>query len=367
MKKILFVLVTAAACGNTSDSTPIPSMSSAFVAAGDFMPGHPGTLAAIDTKTAAVTENAAPAGSVGDDPTLRLFGGEVFVINRSDGNNITILDAKTHGLVEQLATGAGSNPQDVAIKGDKLYVPTFQGKGLVVLTRGSTDIAQIDLSADDPDGEPNCVTAYTVGNDVYVACELLDPNFSPRDNGKIYVIDTATDTVKHTVAMQTKYPLSWFAKLPTGELVIGTDDYSTTFGTNNIAPGCIEKITTGASPASAGCILTNMDAGGNIGRIDVQALSGEHTMLWMTIAAPDFSQLALWSYDVTGKALAAAPASPASELIVDLAACPDGSLAVSDEAMNASGLRLYKAGVEVTTAALPVGLDTKSYNALACY
>jgi hypothetical protein len=341
-------------------------MSNALVAAGDFMPGHPGTLAALDTKSVAMTTNAAPAGSVGDDPMLRVFGNEVFVINRNDTSSITILDSKTRALVEQLSTGTGSNPQDVAVKGDKLYVPTFQGKGLAVLTRGSTDIAQIDLSADDPDGEPNCMAATLVGNDLYVACELLDPNFSPRDFGKIYVVDTTTDTIKHTVTMQTKYPLSWFAKLPSGELIIASDDYSTTFGTNNIAPGCIEKISTGASPASAGCVISNMEAGGNIGRVDVQTISGKST-IWMTLGSPDFTKLGLWSYDLSAKALSTTALSAATEMIIDFAVCPDGSIAASDEAMNASGMRLFKAGAEVTTSALAVGLDTKSYQALVCY
>jgi len=366
MKKILSLLtITVAAC-SSNDTAPTPSMSNALVAAGDFMPGHPGTLAALDTKTVEMTTNAAPAGAVGDDPQLRVFGNEVFIINRNDTSSITILDAKTRALVEQLSTGTNSNPFDVAVKGDKLYVPTFRGKGLVVVTRGTGDIAQIDLSADDPDGEPNCIGAALVGNDLYVACELLDPNFSPRDFGKIYVVDTTTDTLKHTVTMQTKYPLSWFSKLPSGELLIASDDYSTTFGTNNIAPGCIEKITTGASPASAGCVISNMDAGGNIGRIDVQTVSGKSTV-WMTIGSPDFTKLGLWSYDLTAKALSAEPISAANEMIIDLAVCPDGSIAAADETMNASGMRLFKNGAEVTTSALAVGLDTKSYQTIVCY
>lgn len=366
MKNVPAILLLAA-CGSSNSKTvdAPPAVSTAVAAAGDFMAGHPGTLATMDTKTAAVATNAAPAGSVGDDPVLRVYGGELYVVNRNDGNNVTILDGATRTLVEQLATGAGSNPQDVAVKGQKLYVPTFKGKGLAVLTRGSTSIATIDLSADDPDGEPNCVGAYLVGNDLYVACEILDANFAPQTNGKIYVIDTTTDTVRTTVTMTTKYPQSTFAKLPTGELVIETADFSTTFGTNNIAPGCIEKITTGVTPASAGCIVQNSDLGGAAGRVEVEVRNGQ-TTVWAAVASPDFSKLSARGYDVTTSALGAA-INPANELIVDLAACPDGSLAMADEAMNASGLRLYKDGAEITTSALAIGLDTKSANALVCY
>ena len=85
----------------------------------------------------------------------------------------------TLALVDQLGTGAGSNPQDVAVVGDKLYVPALGTAGVVVMTRGSTrPTTTIDLTrARDPDGKPDCVSAFAVGNDVYVACGLLDASF----------------------------------------------------------------------------------------------------------------------------------------------------------------------------------------------
>jgi len=170
--------------------------STATVVAGDFNPGDPGTMATLNATSFALATNAAPAGAVDDDPVLRRVAGELFIVNRSDGDNVTVLDATTHALVEQDSTGTGSNPQDVAVHGNKLYVPIYGGKGVAVITRGSSDKpAIIDLSANDPDGNPNCDSAFTVGDDVYVACEDLDATFTPRGNGKIYVIDTATDTV----------------------------------------------------------------------------------------------------------------------------------------------------------------------------
>src|SRR5262249_12324940 len=97
----------------------------AVVVAGDFNPGHPGVLRTYDPATGMVHSNAGPALAVGDDPVLRHFGHELFIVNRADGNNVTILDDRTLAFADQLGTGAGSNPQDVAVVGDKLYVPTY--------------------------------------------------------------------------------------------------------------------------------------------------------------------------------------------------------------------------------------------------
>ena len=79
--------------------------------------------------------------------------------------------------------------------GNKLYVPTLGTNGVTVLTRGSTVAHQIDLSADDPDGKPDCNSVYLVGTLLYVSCDLLD-GFPPVRPGKVYIVDTATDRVK---------------------------------------------------------------------------------------------------------------------------------------------------------------------------
>jgi hypothetical protein len=371
MRMLISLAVFAAACGDNFNvpvdavfrDAPIdaaPALPTAIVAAGDFNIGHLGTLAAVDIRSATITPNAAPAGAVGDDPVLRVFGGELFVVNRNDGNNVTILDARSRELVTQLATGANSNPQDVAVKGDTLYVPVYGGAGVVVLTRGSTTITTIDLSVDDPDGSPECVSAAVVGDKLYVACELLDTSFSPRGPGKVYVIDTASNLVVRALTMQTENPFGVFRSLPSGDLVIPTINFAT-------SEGCIEKIQTGANPTALGCIVDNATAGGYISRVDVQS-NGPNgdTIWWLAVTSFDSSHGTLRPYDATTNMVGDAWSST-SEIIGDVAACPDGTIAVSDQARASSGVRLYAHGNEITTSALAVGLDTSSANALVCY
>ena len=66
--------------------------------------------------------------------------------------------------------------------GNKLYVPTFGTAGVVVMTAPASTTTTIDLDGalGDPDGKPDCISAYAVGTDLYVACELLDDATSRR-------------------------------------------------------------------------------------------------------------------------------------------------------------------------------------------
>jgi hypothetical protein len=337
----------------------------AVVVAGDFMAGHPGVLSTLDPATNAVMANVGPPLAVGDDPILRHFGSELFIVNRADGNNVTILDDQTLQLKEQLGTGAGSNPQDVAVTGNKLYVATFGGKGLVMLTRGSATITTIDLSADDPDGKPNCNSVYFVGSDLYVSCELLDDTmqfFPPRGPGKVYVINTATNTIRTALTLGHPNPLGVFERIPSsapsggGDLVMPTIDFAD-------GSGCVERITTGAAPAAAGCMIDNTDLKSYASRMAFQ-VDKDIAITWIATGYPKTELLA---YDMTIKLLWAGALNASTELIGDIALCPAGELVVTDTTMNANGLRIYNEGGELTRAALPIGLPPTSAHGVVCY
>lgn len=364
--KIAIACVLVAACGSSGSKKPGPDApmgpSTAVVVAGDYTAGDPGILSAVNVDAQTVMKSVAPQGAVGDDPMLRHFGNELFVVNRADGNNVTILDAKTFALVEQLSTGAGSNPQDVAVRGNQLFVPVFAGKGVAVLTRGSQTIDTIDLSADDPDGKPDCVSAYLVGNSLYVACELLDDtnqNLPPRGPGKVYVIDPDTHQRTQTITMMNPNPLGIFVQLPSGDLAIPTVNFMD-------GSGCVEKITTGATPASGGCITTNMQLNGYASGLAPQ-VAGSSMVLWHAVSASDFMHANLQGFDLGTKMLWPDPITPASELVEAVAVCPDYYTVITDGTMAASGVRIYNSATELTTSALDIGLRTQNANAIVCY
>jgi len=373
MKRFLALALLAACGDNNSLPDAFVADSSidapagpprAVVVAGDFItPGFSGVMSALDLTSMQMTQNVAPSGSIGSDPIVRKIGGELFVVNRADGNNVTIFDATNLTVKAQLGTGAGSNPQDVATFASKLFVPAMGTKGVVVLTRGSTTITTIDLSALDPDGSPDCVSAYRVGNDIYVACELLDQNFTPRGNGKVAVIDATSLTVRATVTLSTPNPFGVFTELPNSEgLVIPTFEFG------NVTSRCLEQITVGASPFSKGCLVQNAAIGGYVASTAVQALDTSN-MLWMIVNNGNFSaeRARLWGYDLTTKTLWDTPITPDAQVLTDLAVCPNDRIVVADKTTSANGLRVYEGTTEKTTEPLAVGLRPQSSPAIVCY
>jgi hypothetical protein len=324
-------------------------------------------MSSLDLATLEVAQRVAPNGAVAEDPMVRHVGDELFVVNRAGGNNVTILNASTFALVKQLATGAGSNPQDVAVVGQKLYVPGFGTAGVVVVPRDGSAPTAVDLASLDPDGQPNCVTAFAVGTDVYVACELLDATFTPRGPGVVVVIDTATDTVKGApLTLTNANPFGVFERMPEaqgGDLVIPTVP---SFG--DVTMGCVERIVVGANPSAAGCQVTNQALGGFAARIAFQDIAGQ-AVQW--IVASSFGAAGpvgtLRAFDLDTKMLVGNPITPPTQIIVDVVGCPDGSVVVSDQTMVANGLRVYDGTTERTTNALAIGLTPNSSHGLVCY
>ena len=360
-----------AACGD-SPAKPDAGMPTGparvVVVAGDFQVGNPGVLSTFDPEARTVQMDVGPKGAIGSDPVLRHIGRELLIINRGE-NNITILDDATLAFKEQISTGAGSFAQDVAAVGQKLYVPATGTKGVVVLTRGSTATAEIDLSADDPDGKPDCNSIYLVGTELYVACGLLT-SFVASGPGKVYVIDTATDKPKTslTVTLGHKNPLGWFEQFPAGgphagELVIPTVENFDT------APGCIERVIPGGSPSAPGCLVDNSALGGYASRTDVEVDAGAQ-ILWTVVSIPHQGTRGdLRAFDMSLGALWAGPLNPSAQRVTDVVHCPAGQVVVFDSTTNAAGLRVYEGTAEKTTAAMPIGkiMSPVLQHGMVCY
>jgi DNA-binding beta-propeller fold protein YncE len=379
MKKLLLITLLVA-CGDGTKQTPDGAVGTdgpgsgdaasqpvaqAVVLGADFSSGT-GIVSMLDVKTLGMHQNAV-AGAATSDPVVRQVGNQLYIVNRSVGENVTILDAKTLSLVGQHSTGAGSNPQDVAVVGNKLYIPAAGTAGVVVMTlpAGTTTTIALDTAVGDPDGKPDCISAFAVGNDVYVACGLLDQNFTPRGVGKVAVIDTATDTVRTTISLPDKNPVGFFMKTP----------QSSTFGGDLLIPivpsfdtftsGCVARVAPGQTPTSTCATgLANSDLGGFVTGIAV----GDK--LWLSVVVDqNFSTVSgqLREVDLATGVLASSPVSASSEQIGDVAACPDGSVVAVDSKMNATGVRVFKNGSEVTTSPLAIGLPPIFSSGIVCY
>ncbi len=368
------LFLVAAACGDGKEvDAPMPDapvtreITQALVVSGDF--DMSGVMSRLDLETTTMHQNVSSTGIVSGDPVLRQIGDRIYVINRSATSSITVLDANTLDLVDQYGTGAGSNPQDVAVAGNALYVPALGTAGVIKINTSTAAMSTIDLSSLDTDGHPDCVSAYTVGSKVYVSCGTLDENFSPRGAGKLAVIDTSNDSLATTVTLPTPNPYNFIVQSPAGSVFAGDLLVPMLPSFTNYSTGCIARVSTGASPtATCAAGLANSDIGGTVIHMDV---APEGSMLWMAVGTLDSSFMnptgSLKGFDLATGELWDAAVSPSTQMVQDVAACKDGSVVVADGTFGASGLRVYREAAEVTAAPLAIGLPPTFGNAVVCY
>lgn len=349
-------------CGDDGGDPPPGSPITGFAVSGDF--AVTGVFSTIDVEAATVFPNRL-GGVAGGDPILRAHGDELMIVNRDRGENVTIIGLSAIALAEQFGTGGGSNPQDVAAVGDKLYVPALGTAGVVVIDRNTRATTTIAIEGD-PDGQPNCVAAHAVADKVFVACGMLDAAFMPRGPGKIAVIDADLDVVLTTFDLPETNPIGVFVPTPADSVFAGDLLIATAPSFNDFTTGCVARVSTGATPAANGCAVTNMALGGFANRIAISP-TGDGAWLAATGYSPDFSSQfgRLHPLDLaTGTAGAAI--SGAAHLVNDVAACREGYVIAADATMGASGVRVYKDGVEVTTAPLDIGRPTGPGTGVVC-
>jgi hypothetical protein len=381
---IAVVLAFTAACGG-EDENILPTIDGPVTQIdappGPDAPGGPkptgiavtgdfsvtGVFSTIDVDTVTVDDNAL-AGVAGGEPWIRKFGSELFIVNRAGGNNVTIVGTSPFRFVDQFGTGGGSNPQDVAVVGEKLYVPVFDARGgLKVINRTTRAVTDISLAALDSDMVPNCISAAVVGTRVFVACEVLDASFTPRGPGKIAVIDTATDTLVTSFDLANNNPFGRFIATPAGGMFGGDLLIPTAPSLTNYTTGCLERVSTGNTPAANGCAATNATLSGYVSGGEAAADGG---MLWIAVTSlnPDFSTnfAQLRSIDLANGTLGPVISS-GTTLIAGAATCPGGRILAADITFGSSGVRVFDGTTEVTDDVLDVGRPVNAPNGLLCY
>ncbi len=385
----LFALALLAACGDNLDGGPAgttadaagkggepdaapaadsgPTEATAFAVATDF--ATTGVASTIAIPALDVTANAVE-GVASTDPVVRLQGDRLFVVNRYGQDNVTILDPARLALVDQISTGPGSNPQDVARVGDTLYVAALAAPGVLVidLTRPDEGVVDIiDLAELDPeDGLPNCGTIVAVGDQVVAVCGILDEaDFTPNGPGAIALIDGAGGTLIDTVGLTQVRPVGLAQAAPAGDpavLIPTVQDFAVPDG-----DGCLERVVVADGSAKAtGCLIDNADLGGFVSAL---AWNPAGDGVWMTVTTSfdenDFGPHGdLVSLPASGGEAARAPLADEVRPM-DLAVCPTGHLVISDATR---GVRVLAPGAaeELTAAPLDIGLPPVS-NGLVCY
>lgn len=300
-----------------------------------------------------------PAGVASTDPVVRHTDGKVFIVNRYGYDNVTVLDAASRGLIAQISTGSGSNPQDVAVLGSKLYLPALATSGVVILDLDHPDdgvVGTIDLSSLDPDdGKPNCNSAQVVGDRLFVTCGILDDDdqwLTPRGPGKVVVIDTTSDSVLDQIDLDYANPVGFLRATVSESRLAGDLAIATVPNYGDLTEGCVEQISV-TGPLAVDCLLSNEELGGYASGM---AFAG--ATAWFAVTegwdSEDYKALgAVRTYDVASGSLGADPLTAAEERPFDVAVCPTGHVLVSDAA---GGIRVYDGQEEITEQVIDIGL-----------
>lgn len=349
------------ACGEASKAVDADGTADtrAFIVAGDYTSGM-GLASTIAIPSLEVIRNVI-AGVASDDPVLRLHDGRLYIVNRFGHDNITILDAASLSLIEQISTGPGTNPQDVAVRGETLYVAALAAPGILVIENGSVS-GTIDLASLDPDGVPDCSSVYLVDELLFVTCGLLR-DFAPVGPGKVVVIDTSTSTVLTTFDLVNANPVGFLRQMPVTGALAGDLLISTVLFGEDLTTGCLERIGVGPAPASRGCLIENAALGGYA----TGYAYGPDDTIYVAVTTGfdiDGTVARVMTYDVETGMLGATAITPEEQRVFDLTRCPDGEWIFADAR---GGIRVYDAdGQELTQDVLDIGLPPTGHG-MVCY
>lgn len=184
-----------------------------------------GSYSTVDLATRSVTRDIRQGG-VSSDALARVFGGRIYVLNRSNADNVQIIDPQQSFSTPtnaQVSVGNGSNPQDIAfVSATKAYVSRLASSSLQIINPttlrlgGTVDLRPL-IKANDRDGSPEPYYMLVHNGLLYVILQHLDVQnfFAPLAPGEIAVIDPATDRVVRTIVLPNTNPFSQLHFSPT--------------------------------------------------------------------------------------------------------------------------------------------------------
>ncbi len=213
---------------------------------------------------------------LGSDAVLRVFDGQVDVVNRSVGENVQVINpASGFATAAQFSTGDGSNPQDVVVRGTTAFVPRYEAGSaddpyndvlVMNLTDGST-LGRIDMlpyadTDTDPGMLPRPAAIFEVDGLLWVMLQQINASFSAYGVGCFVIVDPTTRTVVGAVVLGVQSPFA--------ATVFGDSIYVAANGVFSIPPtltGGIVKVDTAARTASL--LVDDDDLGSNVSDVAV--------------------------------------------------------------------------------------------------
>lgn len=177
---LTFLTLLACTDTKTTDTAPVTELgSNGIIMATVAMDYSVGALATFDLDSQTITENIA---SVSGDPVIIMDGGWLWQLNRYQYDTLRKYDPENLQVPVaevSLASDVGSsNPHDVALCSDQLFVSLYGENRIPILDQTSLEqINDIDISEwADADGTAEASSMVVVDDQLYVGLQRLDRN-----------------------------------------------------------------------------------------------------------------------------------------------------------------------------------------------
>lgn len=162
--------------------------------------------------------------SLHTDHAVKTLNSSIYILERFGKDNVIRFDSDALLTDYQENLGSGLNIQDIALVNEtKAYISSYQIKDLIVFNpETGKEVSTVDLSqfntyagTDSSEQHPFMSSLAVYGNRLYVACQRMKTvqtsygsSFEPADTSLIVVIDTETDQITGSIALEKKNPAS---------------------------------------------------------------------------------------------------------------------------------------------------------------
>ena len=337
----------------------------AFVTTTDFITGSCSEVRLDGSYT--TTINVA---SIHSDAVARYYDLFIYVVNRSGGDNIQILDPGSgYSTVRQFSVGPGSDPHDIVVLSPtKAYVTRYDETDIWSVDPSTgLQTGAISLSSlSDADGLPEIDMMARVGDFVYVTVQRLDRNnfFTPVGTSYVVVIDVNTDTQVDTdLGTGGVQPITLTGTNPFSDIRL--DPYSgrlvvSCVGRFGVQDGGVEFINP-VTNLPEGFVFTESAAGGDI--LDVVIVSPNKG--YAIVATPSFFTHLISFNPQTGLTTGTLYA-PSDYVLNDIELSPDRELFLADRTVTNPGIRIYNIEDDSEITSGPISTGLPPFDILFC-
>ncbi len=169
-----------------------------------------GSFSIVELSSKNVEKNK---GVIHSDAVARVYGDLIYVVNRMGADNITIINPQSdYSVVKQFSVGSGSNPQDVVVVGEKIFVSLQLSNTVPVYSNKTYEkIAEIDTSRyADKDGFSEPGEMIFAENKLYITIMRLDKDnyYSPTDKSYIIVVNPSDYSIEKEIELGATNPFA---------------------------------------------------------------------------------------------------------------------------------------------------------------